>query len=164
MINIANPNFLNAPNFKFVLHQLPHLQFFILDVTMPEISIGNPQVGNQFATLQLTGDRLNYSPLSITFAVDENMDAWKGVHYWMESLGKPTSFEERRRLGAEGNKEKVDGTLSLLTSNFTKNQQIHFADLFPISLSGFTMASNQDNGTSPLKSTVVFRYQHFKFL
>ena len=112
--------------------------------------------------IPVPGDKLAYSPLSMDFMVDENLENYREIHGWLTGLGFPKSREQFRNLlggGADrfptstGAKQETDAgiirheagdtgavysdaTLSILTSKNTTNIQVRFADVFPTSLSG----------------------------
>jgi len=62
--------------------------------SIPEISLGEIPVPNYLVPIPAEGN-FRYSPLSLTFLVDEDLENYIQIHNWMRALGVPTDFKER---------------------------------------------------------------------
>ena len=175
--------------FKFTITKLPKVEFFCTAVNLPGISLeGNMAQETPLKDIPIPGDKLSYSPLSMDFMVDENLENYREVHGWLTGLGFPKDRQEFRDLlgggtdrfptstGAnqetDAGKQKFsagdsgavysDATLSILTSKNTTNIQVRFSDVFPTALSGLNY-NQQQTDVNYLIATVTFQYKIYEF-
>ena len=52
--------------------------------------------------IPVPGDKLTYSPLTMDFLVDENLENYREIHGWLVGLGFPTDRKEFRDLLRSG--------------------------------------------------------------
>jgi hypothetical protein len=167
---IDNPNFLSPLGFKFVVKQLPHVNYFCQNVTLPSIAIGAAEMPTPFATIPYPASKVIYDPLVIRFKVDEDLKNYVEIHNWIVSIGHPVSLEQTRDFSRanvmpgvkEGSAATYvsDGALMILTSHKNPSHMISFRAMFPISLSELSFQST-DPGVSYLEATVQFRYLRY---
>lgn len=159
-----NINFLSPLGFRFTLARAPNLNFFATDVNLPSLSLGYVQVPSPFKPIELTGDRLDYGDLQVTFKVDEDFQNYFEIYNWMVALGFPENFDQYRRLevSPNGAKEKIysDGTLTIMNSGMVPNIEVTFKDLFPSALSDINFTST-DSDVNYVTNTVTFKYQNY---
>jgi hypothetical protein len=164
--SVSNRNFLSPLNFKFQLKRAPHVNFFIQKVNIPSISLPTFEVPNPLLKVPFAAVNLDYSDLSITFKVDEDLQNYMEIHDWIRALGKP-SFQEYSSLKANtivsGDGLKSDIALTVLTSNKNANYQIVFKDSFPTNLSDLEFDTT-DEDIDYLTVTATFRYYQFDIL
>ena len=174
---------------KFTITKLPKVEFFCTAVNLPGISLeGQMAQATPLKDIPLPGDKLSYSPLSMDFMVDENLENYREVHGWLTGLGFPKDRKEFRDLlggGADrfptstGEDQETDAgrvkhrasdtggvysdaTLSILTSKNTTNIQVRFSDVFPTALSGLNY-NQQQTDVNYLIATVTFQYKIYEF-
>ena len=174
--------------FRFGVIKLPKVEFFCTAANIPGISLGNASQPTPLKDIPIPGDKLDYDNLTIQFLVDENLENYREIHGWLTGLGFPKDHEQFRNLQNAGSdryptttntglsKElgKVskavqddgglysDATLSVLTSKNTKNLEVRFRDLYPISLSGLDY-NQQETDIQYLSATVSFAYKIYEF-
>ena len=77
----SNRNFLSPLNFKFILKRAPHVNFFLQKVNLPQVTINRtPEYSNPLINIPLAGEFVTFSPLNITFKVDETTIANLSVY------------------------------------------------------------------------------------
>ena len=161
-----NPNFLSRAGFKLVLERAPDLNFFVQNVNIPGLSITPTVHPNPFVHIPISGEHIDYDPLSITFKVDENMINWLSMHYWLRGLGFPDSFKEYLKLYQMnhdlGKGIRSDIKLFILTSHRNPKLEVTFRDAFPIHLSGLEFDSTLSD-VDYFESTVSFKYTSYDF-
>ena len=64
-------------------------------------------------------EKLSYSPLDITFLVDENLNNYKEIHDWLLGLGFPQNYTQFQNLQTDGQ----DRFSSLTRSTANVNRQ-----------------------------------------
>ena len=174
--------------FKFSIIKLPKVEYFCTAANIPSISLGQASQPTPLKDVPLPGDKLDYDNLTISFLVDENLENYREIHGWLTGLGFPKDHLQFRNLQNAGSdrfpttsnvgisKElgKVskavqddgglysDATLSVLTSKNTKNLEVRFRDLYPISLSGLDY-NQQETDIQYLSATVSFAYKIYEF-
>ena len=175
--------------FKFTITKLPKVEFFCTAINLPGISLeGMMAQPTPLKDIPLPGDKLTYSPLTMDFLVDENLENYREIHGWLVGLGFPTDRKEFRDLLRSGadrfptstganqltdpGKVKYkatgtggvysDATLNILTSKNTPNIEVRFSDVFPTGLSGL----QYDTGATDvqyLTATVTMQYKIYEF-
>lgn len=159
-----NLNYLSPLNFKFQLKKAPHVNFFIQKVNIPAISLKNATYANPFVNIPLPGEHIDYTPLQITFKVDEHLQNYLEIHNWIVGLGKPRNFEQYASLERKGitTGEGIVSDISLQVLSNTKvhNYEVTFIDAHPIDLSGVQF-NTTDTDVNYLEATASFRYTYY---
>ncbi len=143
---ISNRNYLSPAGFKFSITKIPKVDFFSNSAQVPGINLGVAMKPTYLKDIPVPGDKLTYDDFSLEFFVDENLENYLQVHNWLSGLGYPNSIQEFIDLKAEDEyfpntsvknsfNEYSDATLKIYNSNFNPIVDIHFKDMFPVSLS-----------------------------
>ena len=106
------------------------------------------------------GDELNYDDLSIRFLVDEDLKNYMSIHNWMRYLGAPESEKDWTTFkdGTSYNEKQFsDGSIWILDSNFKKQFEIAFDDLFPVSLGSLNFDASYTD-TEYFSIDATFKY------
>jgi hypothetical protein len=169
---IGNRNFLSPVGFKFTLAKEPKVAFFCNSARIPEINLEVVQQPTYLKDIDVPGDKLTYGDLSIRFLVDENMENYMAVHYWLTGLGFPETAEQYRNLISNSNdvtqpedakKAFSDGSLYILNSNFRNTAVVKFKDLFPVSLTSLEFDATP-NDVQYFTAEVSFKYTVYNIL
>ena len=138
-------------------------------ITLPGISTSEIPVNNPFVELYSPGEKAIYDTLNITFLVDMELKAWLEVHDWLRALTFPTDFEEYQNLGLLNKYTSAvksaypqfsDGSVTLLSASNTPYLKFNFINLFPISLSGFTVSAT-DSPETIITADATFRFTYY---
>jgi ribosomal 50S subunit-recycling heat shock protein len=164
--NPSNKSFLSPIGFRFTMQRLPHVNYFCTQASIPDVTLGQPQIENVFIKLPQPGDKLSYSPINIVFRVSEDLANYREIYNWMEALGFPDNFAQRRSLaGAAYTNGDVfsDGSLIITTAAYKPNIEVKFTDMFPISLStlDFTV---ENTDVEYLQATATFAYRKYDLI
>ena len=166
-IQPENRSYLSPLGFRFNLNRTPTTNYFVQNVRLPTLSLGQFDLEDPFVRLPTPGTKLTFDPLDITFLVDEDMSNYLEIHEWLRGLGFPESFEQYSSFlrntntvstQSTGSKVFSDGSLLILSSHQNTNVKIIFEDMFPISLSDLSFDSTLTD-VEYLKATVTFRYR-----
>ena len=167
----TNRNFLSPNNFRVVLQRAPLLNFFLQSASIPGLTfVGSIDMLNPFEKIPLPGDHLNYSPLSFSFMVDEDLTNYMEIWNWMYSIGGPTTLTP----GTYGTNYRLDNSiktdpnsttrsdikLMVMTSAKNPNIEVTFRDAFPISLGELSFNSTSGD-VAYLESSVTFEYVNY---
>jgi hypothetical protein len=72
---------LSSPTqFKFGIHQLPKVEFFVTSVTLPTISLGVTRMNTPFKDIPIPGEKLDYGNLNVQFLIDEYLENYITLH------------------------------------------------------------------------------------
>ena len=170
--------------FRFIINQLPKVQYFTTEANIPGITLGEGQFTTPLKDIEILGDKLTYEDLSITFIVDENLENYIEMHTWLTGIGFPKDrkqFSEFRSttsnmsVKTRGESNDIgdvrastpelamtsDAVLTILTNKNNPVVECRFRDVFPTSLSGLTYSQNQTD-VEYLTATVNFKYKIYE--
>ncbi len=159
-----NKNFLSAFGFKFQIKKTPNLNFFVQSVNIPGISLVPLESPNPFVKIPYSGDHIDFSNISLTFKVDEDLENYLEIHNWIRQLGFPEDFSQYKQIAAQpltsGLGIVSDISIMILSSSRNPKFEVVFKDAFPVSLSDLTF-----NTTNPdvdyIEATAAFSYTSF---
>jgi hypothetical protein len=162
----SNRNFLSPLNFKFVLKRAPHVNFFLQKINLPQVTINpTPVYANPLIDIPLAGEFVTFSPLSITFKVDEDLQNYLEIFNWIKALGDYGRDGDYRALqdASPGSEKGLVSDISLMVLSSTKmpNYDITFMDSFPTSISAMTF-NTTDNDVAYIEAQAEFRYTIFE--
>lgn len=166
---VNNNNYLSPIGFKFILEKAPKVAYLCQSAAIPEIALGTINIPTGLVDMPIEGN-VEYSNLSITFLVDEDLENYLQIHNWLRALGVPTDFKERLNFEklvnyqSDNNKDRnifSDATLQILTNSLTHNFDIQFIDLFPTSISTLDFDVTVSE-TNYFTATVSFEYTYYE--
>ena len=170
--------------FRFLINQLPKVQYFTTEANIPGISMGDGVMNTPLKDIPLLGDKLTYEDLAISFIVDDNLENYIEMHNWLTGIAFPkdrsqfsafrstTSNVKTSTRGESKDIGKVgattpeismtsDAVLTILTNKNNPVVECRFADVFPTSLSGLTYSQNQTD-VEYLTAAVNFKYKIYE--
>ncbi len=160
----VNINFLSPLGFRFKLKRAPNLNFFVTDVNLPQISLGNIELPTPFKVINIPGSKLEYGDFNLSFKVDEDMSNYFEIYNWMIAIGFPETFDQYKGIkeAQRGTPNQLlsDATLTILTSDMVPNIEVTFQDLFPTSINDIVFTT-QDTDVNYVSTTVSFKYKIF---
>ena len=161
-------NFLNPNGFFLQIERMPLVSFFCQDITLPDLSLPPVEQPTPLVNIQVPTDKLQFSPLTIEFAVDAKMRNWQECFKWMQGLGFPENYEQYTRENqsrgfqdsADLPKNYSDATLFILGKNNEVTKKFKFVDCYPSSLGGIRF-STQNQDVLYAKSSITLHYSYF---
>jgi hypothetical protein len=159
----VNKNFLSPLGFSFKIKKAPNVNYFVQSANIPSVSIETAEVYNPFVKVPFAGSMLQYSTLSVTFKIDEDMKNYLEIMAWLEGIGFPEKFQQYQDIASRsfGDGLTSDVSLFVLTSGKNPNREVVFYDAFPIDLSEVMFDTTQSD-VEYLTATASFRYRQFK--
>ena len=170
--------------FRFMINQLPKVQFFTTAANIPDISLGEAVIPTPFKNIPLMGDKLTYGNLEVSFIVDEFLENYITIHNWLIGIGFPKSRTQFSSFRSDTSNNPTsaktvspdtvgaatpdrgmysDATLTILSNKNNPLIEVRFSDLFPVSLS----ALNYDNAATDvdyLTAQISFRYKLYEIV
>lgn len=153
---VENINFANPSSFRLMIDNLkyPNAQYTVQLGSIPDMSVEGAPFNTPKRSILVSADRIVYSPLSLTFIVDENFTNYKEIHDWMFGMVGQ---------GDAGVRKTRDLTLIIYNSSNNVVQQIQFVDAHPTSLSSLPFEVTAST-VNYLTAAVDFNYSYYKFL
>jgi len=178
--------------FRFMIHQLPKVEFFTTAANIPSISLGELVIPTPYKSIPILGDNLTFDNLTISFIVDEELQNYRTIHDWMIGIGFPKSRQQfidfrssgsnTPQAGTGGDKSSgrmpdvgdiglsvadkafyTDATLTILSNKNNPVVEVRFSDLFPVALSGLDYNQNVTD-VEYLTATIDFRYKLYEMV
>ena len=172
--------------FRFLINQLPKVQYFTTEANIPGITLGEGQFNTPLKDIELLGDKVTYEDLTITFIVDENLENYIEMHTWLTGIGFPkdrSQFSDFRSVTSNmsvktrGESNDIgdvrastpelamtsDSVMTILTNKNNPVVECRFKDVFPTSLSGLTYSQNQTD-VEYLTAEVNFKYTIYEIV
>lgn len=143
--NPCNVNLLQPSKFILTFPRITATQFFCQATNIPGISVQNTTQYNPFRDIPIPGDKINYQPLDVEFLVDEELQSWLTIYYWINGYSFPKTFEEYKNLNTLSKNvntrdpQYADAELKILSTTNKNVLSFKFADCFPTSLSGINL-------------------------
>ena len=173
--------------FRFMIHQLPKVEFFTTAANIPAITLGELVIPTPYKSIPILGDNLTFDNLSISFIVDEELQNYRTIHDWMVGIGFPKSKQQfidfrnsgsnTPQAGAGGIGSEIgtvgtstadkafytDATLTILSNKNNPILEVRFADVIPVALSGLDYNQNVTD-VEYLTATIDFRYKLYEIV
>jgi len=154
-----NKSLLSPVGFKFNIQRLPHVNYFCTSANIPDVTLGQAEVQNPFAKLKRAGEKIEFSDLTLEFQVDEDMKNYQEIFDWIQGLGFPDNFPQRKSI----TEPYSDASLVITTAAYQPNIEIRFKELYPTSLQSLQFDLKQGDITY-LTGSVSFAYRSYDIL
>jgi hypothetical protein len=132
----------------------------------------------------VTGDKLTFETLNITFLVDEELQNYRELWDWLVGMGSPVSHSQwettlakgdgairtfstpdadpRTKSTYEESNLYSDATLIVYSSKNQPKVEVKFKNMFPTSLSSLEY-SQEATDVEYFKASATFRYLYYEF-
>lgn len=147
-----NLDTLSTVQFKFDIFRIPNVSYFSQTAMLPGVEMDSPFNGTPHRNYQITGSKLTFEPMIVTFLVDEDMANYLELYRWMNIMIR-TDDEEAN---------KSDGSLFIMNGQMNKKLVARFVGLFPTSLTELSFGTNDSDNITTV-ATVTFNYAYFDF-
>lgn len=160
------PNYLQTNGYQLVLPRFPEVTYFSAGFSFPAMNLPPAVAQTPFSKIPLVGDKLEFDPFIFRFIVDEKMNNYKEIFTWMKSISVAEQYPDYTNYPNKSPHEPLGeqtATLAVLSGKSNPVAYVNFYNVFPISLSGFEMSS-QDPQTNYVMAQAAFAYTHFDFV
>ena len=159
-------NFLSPLGFKFTIAKLPNFEYFIQKFDFPSLSLNRTNdIQTPFNKIIVAGDHTTWDEFTVTFKIDEDMNSYFEIYDWIVGDGKPESFSQYANVAAANSMNRgvmVDADLLILNGTMNPNIKVTFQDVIPVTLSGFTFDSTEDD-VNYITATASFKYRQYVY-
>ena len=169
-----NKSILNKNNFRLLIDKIPTVEYYVKTVNIPGLQFSEvAQPAGIGLDAFFPGDKVAFDTLDVTFLVDEDLENFKEVYDWMDSIvpvHNPEDYKnftntlttEQGQLSTVENalNQYSDITLVINTNKNLANRYFRFKDCFPIALGALELESGADN--EPVTCQVQFRFTYYE--
>ena len=169
-----NKSILQKNNFRLLIDKVPTVEYFVRTANVPGISFSETAVPAGIGLdAYFPGDKVEFEKLSVSFLVDEDLENFKEIYNWMDSIvpiQDPTKYKTLTGTTATTTNQFSSAsddlnqysmiTLVLNTNKNIPNRFFKFYDAFPTSLSGLELASGESG--EAVVCTVDFRFTYYE--
>ena len=179
-------DYASPTQFKFIINQLPKVQFFTVAANVPGITLGTTTLNSRFKDIPIQGDTIGFQDFTISFIVDEYLENYLSLHDWITGVGFPKTTEQftkfrdvtseapsdvfsQRSINRTSGPVKSDrpnisdATLTILSNKNNPIVEVRFRDLYPVSLSGLAYNQNATD-VDYLRTDATFSYQLYEIV
>jgi len=144
-------DFIKQNNFKFTFNYqgLDDIELTIQEVNMPDLTMNNVMAVEPYRDVKFGGTKIDFSEVTISFIVDENMTNWLVLHKWAKLL----------RAGEE---IYPTGMMGILTNKNNYQIMFYFEQMVLESLSGFQFTT-MDSSATIITATATFWIYNMDF-
>ena len=169
---------------RLAFNRIPKTTWFCTAANIPGITLGEAQYPTPMSDMFVTGDKLTFETLNITFIVDEELQNYRELWDWLVGMGSPVKHSQWttelakgdgaiRQFGTEDTDPRTkvtyeesnlysDATLIVYSSKNQPKVNVQFKNMFPTSLSPLEY-SQESTDVEYFKATATFRYLYYEF-
>lgn len=153
-------NYLSGANYKIVFDKIKDVAFYTTQLNWPTVTAPNIDINTPILlTSTPTSGGIVFSEVSFDFIVDENMDNYFKVLYWIYECSlpntKPSSYKDNRY------SPESDFTVSILDNKLNHKFNVIFEASYPTSLSSPTPFSIDTDTPMVNKCSISLKYTLF---
>ena len=187
MADTSQPTVLDyatGTQWRLAFNRIPKTTWFCTAANVPGITLGEAQYPTPMSDMFVTGDKLTFETLNITFLVDEELQNYRELWDWIVGIGSPVKHSQWSTVLAKGDgaikqfgtgdadpRTKTtyeesnlysDSTLIVYNSKNIAKVDIKFKNMFPTSLSSLEY-SQDSTDVEYFKASATFRYLYYEF-
>ena len=168
-------DYATGTQWRLAFNRIPKTTWFCTAANLPGISLGEATFPTPIHDIYLTGDKLTFENLNITFIVDEELQNYRELWDWLVGMGTPKSQSQwlpelkkgdssvkRKGRSYEESNFYSDATLIIYNSKNIPKVEVKFKDMFPTSLSALDY-SQELSDIEYFKASATFRYMYYEF-
>ena len=81
-----NYDMLPSNRFRVLIPSQPTLEMFLQSFTLPEVKVNQVNLDSRYCKINEFGEKMVWSPYTLTFKVDSKMTNWKAILLWMKAM------------------------------------------------------------------------------
>jgi len=164
--NPSSSNYLTSNKFRFTLKRAPNINFFLTKCNLPAVSAGTAMQLTPFVDIPLPGQEFKYSPLEITFFVNEGMDNYLEIFNWMRAIAGSDNLEDyaplKNQPGWSPYGLASEVVVHILNSSNVPQVEVTFHDAWPAGMTEVNFDSTLDTANYA-QVGAAFMYRSFDF-
>tara|TARA_Y100000310_G_C20288559_1_gene626092 strand:+ start:31 stop:636 length:606 start_codon:yes stop_codon:yes gene_type:complete len=185
-------DYATSTQWRIAFNRIPKTTWFCTAANIPGITLGEATYPTPMTDMFITGDKLTFDTLNITFIVDEELQNYRELWEWLVGIGAPKQHPQwtealtkgdglTTTFSAVGSDDVLtsraaavqkatsteknlysDAALIVYNSKNIPKANVLFKEMFPTSLSGLDY-SQEATDVEYFKATATFRYLYYEF-
>ena len=177
-------DYATGTQWRLAFNRLPKTTWFCTAANIPGITLGEAQYATPMTDMIVTGDKLTFETLNITFIVDEELQNYRELWDWIVGIGSPVSHSQwettlskgdgairtfstpdadpRTKSTYEESNLYSDATLIVYNSKNIAKVNVKFKNMFPTSISSLEYSQDLTD-VEYFKASASFRYLYYEF-
>ena len=150
-------NYLSSTRAVLQIVGLESVSFTCTDYPIPGLNLSRATQATPFTDIPLRGDKLQFSPMTISFLVSAKLENWRAIYEWLIGLSVPN----HPRQFCDKPMEYTDAVLHLYTAQNNKFAEIAYKHIWPTSLGDLDLTTQQSQNDE-IVATATFEYQYYE--
>ena len=177
-------DYATGTQWRLAFNRIPKTTWFCTAANVPGITLGEAQYATPMSDMFVTGDKLTFETLNITFLVDEELQNYRELWDWIVGIGSPVNHSQwettlskgdgairsfatpdadpRTKSTYEESNLYSDATLIVYNSKNIAKVNVKFKNMFPTSLSSLEYSQDLTD-VEYFKANATFRYLYYEF-
>ena len=177
-------DYATGTQWRLAFNRIPKTTWFCSAANVPGITLGEAQYATPMSDMFVTGDKLTFETLNITFLVDEELQNYRELWDWIVGIGSPVNHSQwettlskgdgairsfatpdadpRTKSTYEESNLYSDATLIVYNSKNMAKVDVKFKNMFPTSLSSLEYSQDLTD-VEYFKASATFRYLYYEF-
>ena len=177
-------DYASGTQWRLAFNRIPKTNWFCTAANVPGITLGEAQYPTPMSDMFVTGDKLTFETLNITFLVDEELQNYRELWDWIVGIGSPVNHSQwettlskgdgairsfatpdadpRTKSTYEESNLYSDATLIVYNSKNMAKVNVKFKNMFPTSLSSLEYSQDLTD-VEYFKASASFRYLYYEF-
>ena len=177
-------DYATGTQWRLAFNRIPKTTWFCTAANVPGITLGEAQYATPMSDMFVTGDKLTFETLNITFLVDEELQNYRELWDWIVGIGSPVNHSQwettlskgdgairsfatpdadpRTKSTYEESNLYSDATLIVYNSKNIAKVNVQFKNMFPTSLSSLEYSQDLTD-VEYFKASATFRYLYYEF-
>ena len=177
-------DYATGTQWRLAFNRIPKTTWFCTAANVPGITLGEAQYATPMSDMFVTGDKLTFETLNITFLVDEELQNYGELWDWIVGIGSPVNHSQwettlskgdgairsfatpdadpRTKSTYEESNLYSDATLIVYNSKNIAKVNVKFKNMFPTSLSSLEYSQDLTD-VEYFKASATFRYLYYEF-
>ena len=177
-------DYATGTQWRIAFNRIPKTTWFCTAANVPGITLGEAQYATPMSDMFVTGDKLTFETLNITFLVDEELQNYRELWDWIVGMGSPVNHSQwettlakgdgairqfgtndadpRTKSTFEESNLYSDATLLVYNSKNIPKVNVKFKNMFPTSLSSLEYSQDLTD-VEYFKASATFRYLYYEF-
>ena len=161
----TNYDYLQPNGFRVIISRqhYPNLEFFAQSVIHPGLDMTPAEVAYSRVNTAMPGDKILFSPLTITAILDEDMTSYIEMVNWMQRLVNVKHKAPSSRVETTDFASSSDIRIAILTSHNNTNKTVLYKDCFPTNISPITLEASTGD-VAYITYTVDFKFTYWQLI
>lgn len=159
-----NRNFLSPIPYQLVIKRTPNMDFFVQKMNLPGVGSMNATQPTMFTDIPLSGVKLHWNDLFVTFKIDEDLQNWQEIFNWVTAINETVTFAPYGALARNPSWTGLNVTSEIILIIHNNERQpnfnVYFHDAFPISLTDLNFDTTLTD-VEYLTASVAFKYSTY---